>query len=195
MSGENGSNQQNTEQRRAQNVRRTTLRAVGLVLFMVGLSFASVPLYDAFCRVTGWGGTTQQADSAPEQMSERTVIVRFDANVNRALPWKFEPVQRQMTVHIGETGLAFYRATNNSDQPITGTAAFNVTPYEVGSYFTKIDCFCFTEQTLQPGETVEMPVTFYVDPEMLDDPERRDTSVITLSYTFYRQDKQAAVAE
>ncbi|MEM1420745.1 MAG: cytochrome c oxidase assembly protein [Pseudomonadota bacterium] len=179
-----------------QNARKTARSALMLVAGMGALSFASVPLYDLFCRVTGWGGTTQVADEATGEVLDQTILVRFDASTGRDMPWVFEPVQREMRVRIGETGLAFYRATNPSDRPVMGTASFNVAPFEVGSYFTKIQCFCFVEQVLQPGESMEMPVTFFVDPEIVDDPERSETKVITLSYTFYEtEDQQAGVGK
>lgn len=175
--------------------RRTVRSTLMLVAFMGALSFASVPLYDLFCRVTGWGGTTQVADAGSGKVLDQTVLIRFDASTDKDMPWIFEPVEHQMRVRIGETALAFYRATNPTDRPVAGSAAFNVTPFEVGSYFSKIECFCFTEQLLQPGETVEMPVTFFVDPEMVDDPENRDTKLITLSYTFYEVEETAALAK
>lgn len=176
-------------------IRSTTIKAVLFVTFMGAMSFAAVPLYDIFCRVTGFGGTPQTADAAPAEVSDQTITVRFDANTNRDLPWTFEAVQKKMDIRIGEMGMAYYRATNNSDKPVTGTASYNVAPYEVGGYFSKIDCFCFVEQTLQPGESMDMPVTFFVDPEILQDRERRETQTITLSYTFFRQEEQASLLD
>jgi cytochrome c oxidase assembly protein subunit 11 len=166
---------------------RIALPLAGLVFGMVALTFASVPLYRIFCQVTGYGGTTQRAETAPaaDRILERTMLVRFDSNVSRDLPWRFEPVQREMRVRIGEQNLAFYRATNHSDEPVTGNATYNVTPMSSGSYFGKIACFCFTEQTLQPGESVEMPVSFYIDPAIVDDESTKDILDITLSYTFF----------
>lgn len=157
----------------------------GVVVFMVGLSFAAIPLYEAFCKITGFGGTPLRSDTASARVLDETIAVRFDANIDPNLPWTFEPVQTEMTLPIGETGLAFYTATNNSDRPVAGTSTFNVTPLKIGGYFVKIDCFCFTEQVLQPGESVEMPVSFYVDPEIRDDRETQEVQGITLSYTFY----------
>jgi cytochrome c oxidase assembly protein subunit 11 len=158
---------------------------------MVGLAYASVPLYDLFCRVTGFGGTTQRADAAPATVLDRTIRIAFDANVNSGLGWEFKPVQRQQTVRIGEQSLAFYHATNVGKDPVTGTATFNVSPPQAGSYFSKIQCFCFTEQTLQPGQSIDMPVTYYVDPDIANDPDLKNLDTITLSYTFFKADKDA----
>lgn len=160
-----------------------------LVAAMIGLAFASVPLYRMFCQVTGLGGTTMRADEAAaaavRPVAGRSVSIRFDANVSRDLMWTFRPVQTQRTVPIGERNMAVYRARNLSTRPLAGTATFNVTPVQAGRYFSKIQCFCFTEQILQPGQEVQMPVVFYVDPAILNDPAARDISEITLSYTFY----------
>lgn len=166
-------------------IQRTTVQATGVVVFMAGMGWAAVPLYDLFCRVTGYGGTTQ-VGAGSDRVLEQTVRVRFDASTVRDFPWEFRPVQRTMDIRLGEVGIAFYEAYNPTDEPVAGTASYNVTPYDAGLYFTKIDCFCFQYQVLQPGERVEMPVTFYVDPDMLDDREARDTHTITLSYTFHR---------
>ncbi|MDF2766570.1 MAG: coxG [Rhodospirillales bacterium] len=168
--------------------RRTGLMLFTIVLGMVALAFASVPLYRLFCEVTGFGGTPQrvEASAAPAALSDRVVTVRFNADVNSGLPWSFQPAQRALEVKIGEQALAFYRATNHADRPVTGTATFNVTPDKAGAYFAKIECFCFTEQTLQPGQSIEMPVTFYVDPAILNDRGLDDVDTITLSYTFFR---------
>lgn len=173
-------------------VNRTAAYLVGVAVFMVGMAFASVPLYDLFCRVTGYGGTTQSADSAPDVVLDKTLDVRFDASVNAGMPWNFKPAQTGQTIQIGEVGLAFYEAHNPTSRPITGTAAFNVTPYSAGAYFTKIDCFCFQEQTLQPGESVMMPVSYYIDPEIVEDDEASRVHTITLSYTFYETEPQQA---
>lgn len=181
---------------------RTVWQLMAVVVTMGALAWAAVPLYDLFCRVTGYGGTTNVAERAPDQVLDEVVRVRFDANVARDLGWTFRPMQREMTIRLGETGLAFYEAINNTDRPITGTAAYNVAPDVVGYHFNKIACFCFTEQTLQPGERVEMPVTFFVDPEMLNDGDAAWVRDITLSYTFFEKpgsaplpdnDQQAAV--
>ena len=168
--------------------RRVALWLVLLVGGMVGLAYASVPLYQLFCQVTGYGGTPGRADvgqSAAEEVLDRQMTIRFDASTNRDLPWIFEPVQRQIDIPVGESGLAFYRAKNTSDRPVRGVATFNVTPLKAGPYFVKVDCFCFTEQTLLPGQEVDMPVTFYVDPAIDDENTLDEVKTITLSYTFF----------
>jgi cytochrome c oxidase assembly protein subunit 11 len=167
---------------------RTALGATALVVAMAGLSFAAVPFYDWFCRVTGFGGTTQVSDGSGAIPTDRFVTVRFVASTDTGLPWSFRPVQNEMRVRIGEDNLAFYEAHNPTDRPVAGQASFNVVPYAAGGYFDKIQCFCFTEQVLQAGETVQMPVSFYVDPAILDDPEGRLVQEITLGYTFYEID-------
>jgi cytochrome c oxidase assembly protein subunit 11 len=166
---------------------RTLTLLVGLVLTMGSLSFAAVPFYSWFCRVTGYAGTTGVAEAAPgaDRILDRTITVRFDGNVAGGMPWTFKPVAREMTLRIGETGLAFFRATNTSGRIVAGTAAFNVAPDQAGAYFDKIECFCFTQQVLQPGETIDMPVSFFVDPAMVEDAEATLIKHITLSYTFY----------
>jgi cytochrome c oxidase assembly protein subunit 11 len=153
---------------------------------MVGLSFAFVPLYTLICQVTGLGGTPQISNGEERTLSTEEITVRFDANVDRRLAWSFEPVEKSITLTLGETGIASYTATNESGEPITGISTFNVTPLKAAQYFTKIECFCFTEQTLEPGQTVDMPVTFYVDPALLEDELAQEVKTITLSYTFYR---------
>jgi len=158
---------------------------VGLVAGMVGLAYASVPLYRLFCQVTGFAGTTQIAENAPERVLDRTITVRFDANVARDLNWSFEPVERGVDLKIGETQLSLFRAVNHANRPLAGSATFNVTPDWAGAYFNKIQCFCFTEQTLQPGESVDMPVVFFVDPAIVEDRSASKSMAITLSYTFY----------
>jgi cytochrome c oxidase assembly protein subunit 11 len=170
------------------------LLLVGLVAGMVGLSFAAVPLYQIFCQATGYNGTPLRADTGADHVLDRTITIRFDANVDKNLAWSFEPVQTKMDVKIGETALAFFKATNKSDHPITGSAIFNVSPEQAGPYFNKIQCFCFTKQTLAPGASKEMPVTFFVDPKMVDDDSSKNLTEITLSYTFYRNDDQSGVA-
>lgn len=170
------------------------LSLVGLVAGMVGLSFASVPLYRMFCQVTGYGGTPQRAEKAPGEVLDRTITIRFDGNVDHSLPWTFAPVQQTMDVKIGETALAFFKASNNSSVPVSGRAIFNVAPELAGRYFTKIECFCFKQQTLAAGQTVEMPVTFFVDPKIVDDDDTKTIDEITLSYTFYRADNGSGVA-
>ncbi len=170
---------------------RTAAMAALLVAAMVGLAFASVPLYRLFCQVTGFGGTPLRAEevSGSLQATGKIVSVRFDANTNAALPWAFKPERNRERVAVGARKMAFYTARNLSDRPVTGTATFNVTPAKAGQYFTKIQCFCFTEQTLKPGEEMRMPVIFFVDPKILDDPDARAIEEITLSYTFYPVDQ------
>jgi len=159
---------------------------MSLALGMVGMAYAAVPLYDLFCRVTGYGGTTQVAQYDPDRILDREVTVRFDASRARGMPWRFEPLQREMTLRVGETALAFYRATNTSDRPVTGIASYNVAPFKAGPYFSKLECFCFTEQTLEPGESMDMPVMFFVDPLMDEERHMDDVRSITLSYTFWQ---------
>jgi cytochrome c oxidase assembly protein subunit 11 len=163
----------------------------GLALAMVGLAFASVPLYRVFCQVTGFNGTTQRAESAaaPGPVAGKQVSVRFDANVSPTLPWRFAPERNTQIVSIGARQMAVFDARNLSARTIAGSAAFNVSPPQAGKYFTKIQCFCFTQQVLKAGEDARMPVIFYVDPKFLKDPDTRDISEITLSYTFYPADQ------
>jgi cytochrome c oxidase assembly protein subunit 11 len=176
---------------------RTLVQLIGVVVTMGSLSFAAVPFYDWFCRVTGYGGTPSTAEVAPDTILEQTVKIRFDASVEAGMPWSFKPVVRTMDIRLGDTGLAFYEAHNPTDRVIAGTASFNVFPDTAGGYFTKIECFCFTEQVLQPGETVQMPVTFFVDPSIIDDPDAKFVHEITLSYTFHEtplpEENQAAL--
>jgi cytochrome c oxidase assembly protein subunit 11 len=175
--------------------RLTAVILSGVILAMLGLTAASVPLYRLFCQVTGYGGTTQVAESAVPEATEQTIKVRFDASVGGDLPWQFQPVEREIEVKIGKENLAFYQAANTADRPIVGSATFNVTPHKAGPYFSKIACFCFTEQVLQPGQTVDMPVSFFVDPAILDDANTRDLPAITLSYTFFMlKDETEALA-
>ena len=163
---------------------RTAAMMALLVLAMLGLAFASVPLYRLFCQVTGLNGTTQRAEAAPGAVDGQ-IGVRFDANVSGNLPWKFEPVEKRITVAPGGRTLASYKASNQVARPTTGRAVFNVSPAQAGQYFSKIECFCFTEQTLAPGQSVDMPVVFFVDPAIRDDPDIGSIDEITLSYTFY----------
>ncbi len=176
---------------------RTVLKLVAVVLTMGALSWAAVPFYSWFCKVTGFGGTTNVATAASDTVLDEKVRVRFDSNVDPNMGWTFRPMQREMELRIGENAIAFYEAVNTTDQPITGTASYNVAPDAAGYFFNKIECFCFTEQTLQPGERVEMPVSFYVDPEIVADRDAGRIRDITLSYTFHRTDppapKQAAL--
>lgn len=165
--------------------RTVGLACAGLFACMIGAAYAAVPLYSLFCQVTGFGGTTQVADAESERVIERKITVRFDGNVNHEMNWKFKPVQRSVTMKMGETAQIAYVAMNMSDKRTVGTSVFNVTPNEAGAYFNKLECFCFTEQALEPGETVEMPVVFFVDPDMDKDSELDHVKEITLSYTFF----------
>lgn len=186
-----------TRVQRARNLRTGGILAA-VVVGMVGMAYASAPLYEIFCRVTGFGGTTQVATADADRVLDRTMTVRFDSNVNPELPWRFDPAQRSMKLRVGETRLAFYRATNTGRDTLVGTATFNVTPDKAGLYFDKIDCFCFTEQVLRPGETVDMPVSFYLDPDLAEDAKMDGVTTITLSYTFFRaqdQSKARQIAE
>jgi cytochrome c oxidase assembly protein subunit 11 len=168
--------------------RRLGLALAGLAVAMLGLAYAAVPIYRLVCQVTGLGGTTQRAEAAPGARDGRTMTIRFDANVANGLAWSFKPDVNSMEVKLGESTLAFYKASNPTAAPVRGIATFNVTPEIAGAYFNKIQCFCFEEQTLMGGETVEMPVSFFVDPAILDEPGGRDIKEITLSYTFYPTD-------
>jgi cytochrome c oxidase assembly protein subunit 11 len=162
---------------------------------MVGAAYASVPLYKLFCQVTGYGGTTQRADHQySDKILDRTITVRFDSNTSGGIPWDFAPVKRDLTMKIGETVQAEFRATNLFDRPTSGRATFNVTPELAGAYFNKVECFCFTDTTLKAGETLEMPVVFYVDPAIVDVPELKDIKTITLSYTFFPREGEKPVA-
>jgi cytochrome c oxidase assembly protein subunit 11 len=157
----------------------------GLVAVMIGLSFAAVPLYSWFCRTTGYGGTTQVSKAPPGQVSDRTITVRFDSNVAAGLPWKFVPEQRTIDVKLGQVATVYYSVTNEAARVTAGQAGYNVSPPTVGIYFEKINCFCFTEQTMKPGERRDMAVVFYVDPKLAEDAEQDKVDLITLSYTFY----------
>jgi cytochrome c oxidase assembly protein subunit 11 len=171
--------------------KKILLLVFGVVFTMMCVTFASVPLYDLFCRVTGFGGTTQIATQFPDEILERQITVKFNANISDDLPWKFEPEQREVSTKLGEQTLVAYRAQNNAKEPTMGTAMYNVTPTKAGKYFQKIECFCFDEQVLKPGERVSMPVMFYVDPKMALDKNLDDVNNITLSYTFYKAESEA----
>lgn len=158
---------------------------VGLVAAMLGLAFAAVPLYDLFCRMTGFGGTTQVARAAPSTVLDRRIEVRFDSNTAPGLGLAFKPEARSASVRLGETGLAFYTVTNTTDRPITAVATYNVTPHKTGVFFQKLECFCFEDRVFQPGETIELPVVFYVDPELASSRDTKEVQTITLSYTFF----------
>jgi cytochrome c oxidase assembly protein subunit 11 len=164
---------------------------LGVAVGMVALSFAAVPLYTIFCKATGFGGTTQRVTAAAKNTVDRTIEIRFDSQVDHGLPWQFKPNQRSVTLKIGETGMATFHARNDSSEPLVGTAVYNVTPEKAGLYFDKIQCFCFTQQVLQPGESADLPVAFYIDPSIAKDRNLDDVSVITLSYTFYKAKSQA----
>lgn len=188
---------QDTRMAPATQQMRTAFTALAVAFGMLCLGFASVPLYRMFCQATGFGGTTQRATEAQlraiaaqgEAGIGRTLSVRFDSNVANGIPWQFYPEQRIEHIRVGQKTMAIFIAKNLSDKPITGRAAFNVTPEQAGAYFTKIQCFCFTEQTLQPGQEVRMPVLYYVDPKFLNDTDNKDVQEITLSYTFYPVEK------
>lgn len=179
------------------DIRKNAKVAVACVTFvsvMVGVSFAAVPLYDLFCRVTGFGGTTQVAESAPQEVIDREITIRFDANVSGGLSWTFKPEVREVTLKVGETARINYIAENTSDVTTVGTSTFNVTPPQSGAYFNKLACFCFTEQPLAPGESIAMPVEFFVSPDVVDDPDMASVTAITLSYTFFPVRDPEAVA-
>lgn len=161
---------------------------------MVGMAYASVPLYAMFCKVTGYGGTPQRVEQYSDRVLDREITVRFDANVSGGLPWSFQPAAREVKLRIGETVQAHYQATNPFPTPTSGRATFNVTPELAGAYFNKVECFCFTDTTLKPGETIDMPVVFYVDPDIVDTPELKDIRTITLSYTFFPVDAPKPLA-
>ena len=165
--------------------RRLALISFTVAVGMVGASFASVPLYEVFCQVTGYGGTTQVAEAAPGEVLDRKMTVRFNADVGREMPWRFAPAQDRIDIKVGEQALAFYRAKNISGRTMTGTATFNVTPAKAGQYFNKVECFCFTEQELKAGAEIDMPVAFFIDPDIANDPNLNEVTIITLSYTFF----------
>lgn len=172
------------ERARRPNNARVAVALAALVVVMVGAAFAAVPLYRLFCQVTGFDGTTQRADAAPTRVLDRIIGVRFDTNV-RGVPWRFQAEETRQEMRIGETRMAFFRVTNTADRPITGTALYNVVPESAGPYFRKLQCFCFSEQTIAAGATVEFPMIYFVDPEIASDPETREIDEITLSYTFF----------
>ena len=174
--------------RNKSKIKRTTLSLVFFTVLMFGFGYALVPLYDVFCKLTGINGKTQRVVELENQQShpsDRWVKVRFDANTSPSLPWQFKPLQREIKLKLGEEKLAFYQAINTSNSTIVGTSTFNVTPLKAGQFFVKIDCFCFTEQVLQPGESIDMPVSFYIDPAIYEEANTRDVTTITLSYTFF----------
>jgi cytochrome c oxidase assembly protein subunit 11 len=168
---------------------RTGLLLGGIALAMLGLAYAAVPLYQLFCQQTGYGGTTQKAVSLPTRQEKRSIRIRFNADTHRDLPWRFQPLQQEITVQAGEVGMAFYRAENQSDEPVIGMSTYNVTPEKAGVYFNKVECFCFIEQRLEAKQIVDMPVQFFIDPDIVNDKNLSDVSTITLSYTFFRLKK------
>lgn len=161
---------------------------------MIGVTYASVPLYKLFCQVTGYGGTTRQADTASAKVLDRTITIRFDANVSPGLPWEFQPKQREVTIRIGENTNIAYVAKNLFATNTRGKASFNVVPELAGSYFNKLECFCFTDTTLKPGQSLDMPVVFFIDPEIVNEPDLKDIKTITLSYTFFPSSDEQPVA-
>ena len=182
--------------KRQQRSNRTiAIACVSFFVCMIGAAYASVPLYTLFCQVTGYGGTTQRVEQYSDTILDRTIKVRFDANTANGLPWDFKPVQREVTVRIGETAMIKYEGRNLFDQTTFGRASFNVSPGRAGAYFNKVQCFCFTDTTLKPGEDMEMPVVFFVDPEIVSDPDLKDVKTITLSYTFFPIEKPKPVAD
>ncbi len=172
---------------------KTLIVILGVVAFMIGLAFASAPLYDAFCRVTGFGGTTQISDAAPseDQILARQIIVKFNSDTNRDLNWSFKPEKRQMSVNVGQQGLISFIAQNRDSIPVEGTAVYNVTPLKAGKYFHKTQCFCFDRQHLEPNQSMDMPVVFYIDPSIANDRNMDDVKTITLSYSFFKADSKA----
>lgn len=170
------------------------MACVAFFVAMIGMSYAAVPLYRIFCQVTGYGGTTQRVEQASDSILDRKITVRFDANTAGGLPWQFEPVQRELTMRIGETVKAHYTARNLFDMPTRGRATFNVIPLSAGAYFNKIECFCFTDTELKPDETLDMPVVFFVDPDIVDVPELENVGSITLSYTFFPLESEKPLA-
>lgn len=179
-----------------QSANRTVAFAcLAFFVCMIGVAYASVPLYRLFCQVTGYGGTTQRVEQYSDKILDQKIKIRFDANTASDLPWDFKPMQREVEVHIGETALIRYEATNFLDHPAAGRATFNVTPARAGAYFNKVECFCFNDTTLQPGENMEMPVVFFVDTDFVNDPDLKSVKTITLSYTFFSADKDKPLAK
>ncbi|WP_029060215.1 cytochrome c oxidase assembly protein [Stappia stellulata] len=185
QSGAQPASHASSDSRLQRSNRRVAIAVLGGVVAMTGMAYAAVPLYELFCQVTGYGGTTQRADASYGEVIDREITVRFDGNVNSALPWKFGPQVRTVTLKMGETTQMAYAATNEGAATTVGTSTFNVTPFEAGAYFNKIDCFCFTEQPLASGESIDMPVVFFIDPDMDKDPALKHIKEITLSYTFF----------
>lgn len=178
-------NPENADDKRLKRQKLTAAACVVFLSAMIGMSYAAVPLYELFCKVTGYGGTTQVAEGEAGQILDRKMTIRFDANIASGLTWTFKPTQREMVLQVGETAEASYRFSSGSEASTVGTSTFNVTPQSAGAYFNKLECFCFTEQVLAGGESVEMPVVFFIDPAIADDPDLDSVSTITLSYTFF----------
>ncbi|MGU3574690.1 cytochrome c oxidase assembly protein [Brucellaceae bacterium C25G] len=188
-------NTQNDKDRKKENSNRVVAFAcLSFFVCMVGAAYASVPLYRLFCQVTGYGGTTQRVDQYSDKILDQTIKVRFDANTAGGLPWDFKPVQREVELKIGETAIVKYDAVNKFNETTYGRATFNVTPARAGAYFNKVQCFCFTDTTLAAGEDMEMPVLFFVDPDIVNDPDLKDVKTITLSYTFFPIDEPKPLA-
>ncbi len=179
---------ENAENTEINSNKKVVVRLVSIVVLMGVLAYASVPFYDWFCRVTGYGGTTTTAEQPSDLILDQTMIIRFAASTGDGIPWEFKPLQRVMEIRIGEVGMAYYEAYNPTDKPIAGSATYGVAPFSAGNFFAKIDCFCFELQVLQPGERVVMPVTFFVDPDIVNDLDGKRVKSITLSYTFYETD-------
>ncbi|MEZ5774525.1 MAG: cytochrome c oxidase assembly protein [Hyphomicrobiaceae bacterium] len=197
MAGEEikaGNGREARTSRTGRGVGATAVTLTVVAFAMLGMAFAAVPLYRMFCQATGFNGTTQRAAAGSEHVVDATVVVRFDTTITPGLPWRFEPVERQVTVRLGETRLVHFRAENLAGRTVTGTATFNVTPEAAGAYFNKIQCFCFNEQTLAPGEVADMPVSFFVDPAMLQERGGDRIGLITLSYTFFETETPAPAA-
>ena len=180
---------------RKYNNRKTAIWLVALLCLMIGVSFASVPLYRLFCQVTGFGGTTQIAESAPENISKRKITIRFNTDVYKDLPWTFQPDRRSVTLSLGEVSNMVFHVKNDSDQTLVGSSTFNVIPESAGIYFNKLQCFCFTRHALKPGESAEFPVQFFVDADLEKDPNLDGVDTITLSYTFFKASDQTLVSE
>ncbi|MHC1549829.1 cytochrome c oxidase assembly protein [Phyllobacterium sp. K27] len=193
MSMETGPDKQAPVKRKVSD-RTIAVSCLAFFFGMVGMAFAAVPLYAMFCQVTGYGGTTQRVEQMSDTILDKTITVRFDANTSGGLPWDFKPMQRDVSLKIGETKLIKYEARNIASQPTSGRALFNVTPMAAGAYFNKVECFCFTDTVLKPGEDLEMPVVFFIDPEIVNAPELKGVNTITLSYTFFPIPMPAPVA-
>ena len=183
-----------TDPKTARSNRMVGFTCAGVFFGMIGVAYASVPLYTMFCQLTGYGGTTQRVEQYSDRVLDQEVTVRFDANTSGSLPWEFQPEQRDIKIKIGETTQIAYKATNIFDKQTSGKATFNVTPELAGAYFNKVECFCFTDTTLKPGESLDMPVVFYIDPDIVDVPELKHIGTITLSYTFFPTEGEKPVA-